>query len=74
VTFGSDCTVWDEKLERFCGDTAVFVRRDGRTNELVGVICERHRRAGDQAFAFGVARAPHSTRDREHRFTRSGAA
>jgi hypothetical protein len=74
VTFGSDCTVWDEERKRFCGALAILVRRDGQSGAAVHVICDRHRRAGDQPFPVGAGRATQSTIHREWRFTRSGAA
>lgn len=70
MTFGSDCTVWDEKADRFCGAPATVVRRDGQSGGVVDVVCDRHRVSSDQAFPFGGGRAPQSTYERKHRFTR----
>lgn len=70
MTFGSDCTVWDEKADRFCGALATVVRRDGQSGGVVGVVCDQHRRAGDHAMPFGAGRAPASTYERKYRFTR----
>lgn len=74
MTYGADCTWWDEGRAKFCGAPARWVRLRADDVLVVDMLCDQHARAGDTVIPAGATRAQRSVVWRGYRFVTSLAS